>query len=249
VRVVPGFLTAEQGSSLAWPVLTAALEAQAVPVFADLGRIHTGSPSMPLAAAADALITVCRGDMGSVTHMTERLEQLVTAIAERNGRPPLVLPVVVADRRHGARLASRIAEVLDETAVGPALRGVGWLAWDSTAVQRLEHGGDPWAKPLRRSHLMQSARKAMWLLGMATGIDHAQSQARKRAESSKKQPTTVTALALQQGPPRGWSPPPATGAHPASDQPVTGHVAGDEGSAPLDEPGRRWQTAPVGEEI
>jgi len=249
VRVVPGFLTAEQGSSLAWPVLTSALEAQTVPVFADLGRIHTGSPSMPLVAAADALITVCRGDMGSVTHMTERLEQLVTAIAERNGRPPLVLPVVVADRRHGAHLASRIAELLGETAVGPALRGVGWLAWDSTAVQRLEHGGDPWARPLRKSHLMQSARKAMWLLGMATGIDHAEPEARKLAEGSKDRPTSDSAAAPQQGPPLGWSPPPATGGHSASDQPVTGHGFENEGGAPLDDPRRRWQTAPTAEEI
>ncbi len=249
VRVVPGFLTAEQGSSLAWPVLTSALQAQTVPVFADLGRIHTGSPSMPLAAAADALITVCRADMGSVTHMTERLEQLVTAIAERNGRPPLVLPVVIADRRHGARLASRIAEVLDETAVGPALRGVGWLAWDPTAVQRLEHGGDPWARPLRKSHLMQSARKAMWLLGTATGIDHAEPETHKPAESAKRRASTESALALQQGLSLGGSPPPATGGHSASDQAVTGHGFENQGSAPLDEPGRRWQTAPVGEEI
>ncbi len=261
VRVVPGFLTAEQGTSLAWPVLTAALEAQTVPVFADLGRIHTGSPSMPLAAAADALITVCRGDMGSVTHMAERLEQLVTAIAERNGRPPLVLPVVVADRRHGARLAGRVSDVLGETAAGPALRGVGWLAWDPSAVQNLQEGGDPWAKPLRKSHLMQSARKVMWLLGMATGIDHAEPEAGKRAKGSRKQskaeaaaPQQASAQAqpastwAQQPPlglPAGWTPAAAGGQH-VNGQPT--NPRSPEPGRSLDELQRRWQTAPMEEE-
>lgn len=264
VRVVPGFLTAEQGTSLAWPVLTAALEAQTVPVFADLGRIHTGSPSMPLAAAADALITVCRGDMGSVTHMTERLEQLVTAIAERNGRPPLVLPIVVADRRHGARLAARVADVLCETGVAPALRGVGWLAWDPSAVQSLQEGGDPWAKPLRKSHLMQSARKVMWLLGMATGIDHAEPETGKRAKGSRRQSKTEAAAPQQgapvqvqtpsawvqqppQGPSPGWTPPPSAGQH-SNGQP-TDPRSPEPGGRSLEEQQRRWQIAPMGEEI
>ena len=74
MRVVPGFMAAEHGTSMAWPVLASALESQSVPIFADLGRIHTGSPSMPIATAADALIIVCRGDMASVQHMVERLE-------------------------------------------------------------------------------------------------------------------------------------------------------------------------------
>jgi hypothetical protein len=150
VRVVPGFLNAERGTSLAWPVVAAALQAQTVPVFADLGRIHTGSPSMPVAAAADALITVCRGDMASVHHMVDRLELLVTTIAEQNGRPPVVLPVVIAGRKQsGDRLAAAVAEILGDTKVAPALRGVGWLAWDGEAVGRLEDGGDPWARCTR----------------------------------------------------------------------------------------------------
>ena len=188
VRVVPGFVNAEQGTSLVWPVLAAALEAQTVPAFADLGRIHIGSPSMPIAAAADALITLCRGDMASVHHMTERLELLVTAIAETKRRPPVVLPVVVAARKHGDRLATAVAEVLANSAAAPAVRGVGWLAWDPSAVSQLEDGGDPWAKPLRNSPLMKSARKVMWRLGLATGLDHAEPEMkRKRAGSQNQQ--------------------------------------------------------------
>lgn len=179
VRVVPGFMAAEHGSSMGWPVLASALEAQSVPIFADLGRIHTGSPSLSVAAAADALIPVCRGDMASVQHMVDRLELLVPAIADRNGRPPVVLPVVVASRQHGSRIASSVAEILGETAVGPALRGVGWLAWDPAAVTHLENGADPWAKPLGKSALMRSARKAMSILGVVTGLTYTDPAAKR----------------------------------------------------------------------
>ncbi len=178
VRVVPGFMAAEHGTSLAWPVLASALEAQSVPVFADLGRIHTGSPSLAVAAAADALIPVCRSDMASVQHLVDRLELLVPSIAERNGRPPVVLPVVIAPRRHGSTVANSVAEILGETAVGPTLRGVSWLAWDPAAVAHLENGADPWIRPLRKSSLMKSARKVMWMVGLATGLSHADPSAK-----------------------------------------------------------------------
>ncbi|MGD9961858.1 hypothetical protein [Nocardioides sp.] len=178
VRIVPGFMAAEHGTSMAWPVLASALEAQSVPVFADLGRIHTGSPSLAVAAAADALIPVCRSDMASVQHMVDRLELLVPAIADRNGRPPIVLPVVIAPRQHGGAIANSVAEILGETAVGPTLRGVSWLAWDPGAVAHLENGADPWAKPLRKSPLMKSARKVMWMVGLATGLSHADPSAK-----------------------------------------------------------------------
>lgn len=171
VRVVPGFLTAEQGATLAWPVVTTTLETQLTPVFADLGRIHSGSPSLPLACAADALIVVCRGDMASVQHMMWRLDHLVPAIAERNGHPPAVIPVVVASQRNGARAAKQVAELLADSPVAPTLHGVGWLAWDPTGAHALQEGGDPWAKPLRKSALMKSARSVMSLLASTTGLD------------------------------------------------------------------------------
>lgn len=276
VRVVPGFLNAEKGTSLAWPVLAAALEAQTVPVFADLGRIHTGSPSIPIAAAADALITVCRGDMASVHHMTERLELLVTAIAETKRRPPVVLPVVVAARKHGDRLATAVSEVLANSAAAPAVRGVGWLAWDPSAVSQLEDGGDPWAKPMRNSPLMKSARKVMWRLCLATGLDHAEPEMeRKRAGSQNQQsdqsdawnpaghqanatnqqprPEQQSAPAAQVPPPspRPTGPPPA-GWTPsprpsANGQRVSGRPSSTTGEASVDD-ARRWQIAPMGEE-
>lgn len=174
LRVVPGFLTAEQGATLAWPAVTATLELQTAPVFADLGRIHVGSPSMPLACAADALIVVCRGDMASVQHMMWRLEHLVPAVAERNGRPPVVIALVVASRRNGARAARQVAELLGETPVAPAVRGTGWLAWDPASLVGLQEGADPWTKPLRGSPLMKSARNVMGLLGAVTSLEYSE---------------------------------------------------------------------------
>jgi hypothetical protein len=216
VRVVPGFLTAELGSTLAWSSVAATAESQVVPVFADIGRIHTASPSMPIAAAAEALVTVCRGDVASVQHMIWRLEQLVPAIADRNGRTPLVVPVVVTGRREGAHAAGQVAELLAETPVGPTLRGVGWVAWDPAAVADLYSGGDPWAKPLRTSALMKSTRKVMWLLGLATGLDHAYPYAeakrarrtRWKAASSGDVPTEGRTAADPPVPAAGEDPPP-----------------------------------------
>ena len=186
VRVVPGFLTAEQGTSLAWRAVAATTQAQTVPVFADLGRIHRGSPSMPIATAADVLIPVCRGDRTSVQHMIWRLEQMVPMIAEANGRVPSVVPVVVTGRRTGARHAGQVAELLGETSVGPSVRGVGSLAWDPSGVNALEEGHDPWSAPLQRSPLMQSARKVIWLLGMTTGLSHESPDGAKRRGGRKK---------------------------------------------------------------
>ncbi len=173
VRVVPGFMNAEQGEGLGWPAAAATMCAQTVPVFADLGRIHTGSPSLPIAAAADAVITLCRAERGSVQHLLTRLEQLVPALAERVGRPPVVVPVVVSPRRTGARHAAQVAELVADTAAGPAVRGVGWLAWDPRGLSFLEAGSEPWGWPLDRSPLMRSAREAIGVLGAATGLDHA----------------------------------------------------------------------------
>lgn len=190
LRVVPGSLTAEQGATLAWPVVTEVLERQTTPVFADVGRIHVGSPSMPVACAADALIVVCRGDMASVQHMIWRLEHLVPAVAERIDRPPVVIALVVASRRNGARAAHQVAELLDETPVAPAVRGTGWLAWDPVSLVGLQEGADPWAKPLRNSPLMKSARDVMGLLGTVTGLEHSTPvTVRRRVQRGRSRPT------------------------------------------------------------
>lgn len=213
LRVVPGFLSAEQGGTLAWPAVTATLEMQASAIFADLGRIHTGSPSMPLACAADALIVVCRGDVASVQHMMWRLDHLVPTLAERKGHPPVVMPVVTAAPRHGARAAKQVAQLLAESSVAPTVQGVGWLAWDPSGVAALQEGSDPWSKPLRKSALMRSARTVMSLLSTATGIDHDEpvtggrrSQRQRGSDHDAQQSGPATQQAEDRGAPvRGFS--------------------------------------------
>ena len=233
VRVVPGFLTAEKGSSLAWESVAATAGSQVVPVFADLGRIHTGSPSMPIAAAADALIPVCRGEVSSVQHLIWRLEQLVPAIAERNGRTPVVVPIVVTTRRNGSHAAGQVAAVLAETTVSAAVRYVGALAWDPGAVALLVEGADPWAKPLRTSPLLKSARKVMWLLGLATSLDHADPYAAgKRARrAGRRQPEE------RQGPGRTnadpWAPAADADQPRTADEPSEAGTPGAEAPPPL----------------
>ena len=196
-----------------------------MPVFADVGRIHTGSPSMPILTAADAVIAVCRGDMGSVHHMIERLEALAPAIAEKTGRTPMFLPMVVAPRQHGSQLAQAVSQLLGTSAVGPAVRYVGWLAWDPAGCALLEDGGDPWEKPLRKSPLMTSARKALHLVGLATGLEHAQPSPGRRAVEARL-------------PRRRWTRFPPTGARPPRPWTRRRAGAGADGDARPATPGR-----------
>lgn len=241
VRVVPGFLTPEKGASAAWRVLADALQAQNTAVFADLGRIHNGSPSMPIVTAADAIVPVCRGDKISVGTMKDRLELLVDEFTDRNQRPPVVVPVVIANRRHGDQIAQMVAEYLADSSAGATVRGVAWVAWDPAGVAALDDGADPWANPLRKSPLMKSAVKAMWRLGIATGLDHAEPNVKgKRAASGE--PAAHHAIVPEQQAQGPEQAPPAPSA-PPSGPPQLGmprHAAPGE-------PGR-WQVAPMGEE-
>lgn len=191
VRVVPGFLTAELGASLSWAAVASVVESQLVPVFADLGRIHAGSPSLPIAAGADVVVPVCRADVVAVQHLIWRLEQLIPVLAERNGRPPLVMPVVVSPRRIGSRAASQVAALLAETGVGPTVRGVGWLAWDPIGVSRLYAGGDPMVSRLSRSPLLRSARRVGTELSRVVGLDLAEPGSRSKIslQTWRRRPT------------------------------------------------------------
>lgn len=155
---------------------------------------------MPMACDADALIAVCRGDFASVQHMIWRLEHLVRVIVERTGRPPTVIPVVVAMRRNGPRAASQVAELLAETGVSPTVGGVGWIAWDPTGVSRLQAGADPWAKPLYGSPLLKSARSVVGLLAALTGLDHADPSAGKQRSHRRHDVAVESGAALASSP-------------------------------------------------
>lgn len=158
VRLVPGPVSAERAAAVPnWRALADALEASARPVIADLGRLHVASPSMPIAVAADVVVVVCRGEIGSVLRLRERVTALVPALAELRGAAPRVVPVVISSKRHGPGDAADVQAALAETAAGPFIPTVGSLAWDPSAVEALYRGEDPTGRLLARTALMRSA--------------------------------------------------------------------------------------------
>lgn len=158
VRVVPGPVPAERAAVVPnWKALAAALVGSLRPVIVDLGRLHVTSPSMPIAAAADVVVVVCRGEVDSVLRLRERVIALTPALAELRGSAPRVIPVVVSSGRHGPGDASDVQAALAETAAGPFVAAVGWLAWDPSAVEALYRGEDPSNRSLSRTALLRSA--------------------------------------------------------------------------------------------
>ena len=158
LSVVPGHLVAEQLSGVPdWGPFAAALASSAIPVVADLGRLHSASPLLPVAARADVVLVVGRPDAASVIRMRERLNRLVPALAAHRGSPPRVLPVLVSPNRHGAADVADLRRILAETAAGPLIVGIGYLALDRGAVGRLEVGEHP-AGRLARTPLLRTAR-------------------------------------------------------------------------------------------
>lgn len=159
LSIVPGHLIAEQASGVPdWEPLASSLAISRTPVFADLGRLHSASPVLPLAATADVLVVTGRADASSVIRLRERLCRLVPALAAKRGSPPRLFPVLIARDRHGQSHVEDLRRVLDETPAGPLVVGSGYIALDAGAVTRLEAGEFPggW---LARTALLRSARR------------------------------------------------------------------------------------------
>lgn len=165
VDVVPSPLLAERTQAVAdWRTLAAALSASARPVVADLGRIGAGSPTMPVAAAAQTLVMVCRGETASVIRLRERLLTLVPALAEAKGTAPKVIPVVISHHRYGPADAADLLAAFKDSPVEPFVPGAGWLAWDEEALTRLYAGEDSSGRGLGKSRLMRSAAALLGLI-------------------------------------------------------------------------------------
>jgi MinD-like ATPase involved in chromosome partitioning or flagellar assembly len=158
LSVVPGHLVAEQMSGVReWGPLASSLARTSTPVVADIGRAHTGSPLLPVAAAAQVLVVVARADAAAVIRLRERLVRLIPAVASLRGGPLRVCPVLVTPARHGAADAQDVGRILRESAAGALVSSVGFLAMDAGAVSRLEAGEDPGGR-LARTALLRSAR-------------------------------------------------------------------------------------------
>ena len=170
VRVVPGPVSAERAAAVPnWEALASALRASSRPLIADLGRLHVASPSLPVAAAADVMVMVCRAEVESLVRLRERLNALLPVLAESRRAAPRVIPVVISSRRHGAADAADVQRALGETPAAPFVPAVGWLAWDPGAVEALHRGEDPAGRSLSRSALMKSAHELVDLIAAAAG--------------------------------------------------------------------------------
>lgn len=158
VSVVPAPLRWEQMAKVGdWRAVADCLRRSPVPVFADLGQIHSGSSALPIAASADVVILVGRPDVTSVVRLRDRLAHLGTDLAAVRGTPARLYAVLVSTARHGQAHANDLAVLLAETSARPFLAGVGFLALDEGTVRRLGTGENP-GKRLARTNLMRSGR-------------------------------------------------------------------------------------------
>ena len=158
VAVIPGHLAPEQSAGVSeWESCGSALAASQVPVFVDVGRLHAGSVVLPVAAMADVVVVVARPDPGSVIRLRERLRRLAPALAAHGGRPPRLLPVLVALGRHGAADVEDLRRILADSPARPFVVGSTFVAFDPGAVARLEAGEDPGGR-LARTQLLRTAR-------------------------------------------------------------------------------------------
>jgi MinD-like ATPase involved in chromosome partitioning or flagellar assembly len=159
LSVLPGHLVAEQTAGISdWTPLATSLACSSRPVVVDLGRLHAGSPVLPVAAAADVLVIVARAETGAVIRLRERLSRLVPALAARRTSRVRLFPVLVTRERHGQRDLLDLRRVLEGTDAGPLVAGMGCMAWDRSAVARLEAGEYPGGL-LARTGLMRTARR------------------------------------------------------------------------------------------
>lgn len=135
-KVVPGHFSAEQTAGVKnWAPLAEALRASASRVVADLGRIHSSSPTVPIAAAADVLVIVTRPELGAVMHLKDRLERLAPVLANIRNAPPVIVPVVVTPKRIAGGVVEQISQMLAPSAIAGVVAGIGWVALDPDGVE------------------------------------------------------------------------------------------------------------------
>jgi hypothetical protein len=161
IRVLRGLVSAEQAGGLErlWPDMADALRATVgCDVLADLGRLLPGSPTWPIAAAADEVVVVAPGTAEGLAHLRERVRGVLPAAT-------FVAVVLVASARHGQEAVRAAAEVLDRDALPAEV--VGFLAIDIRAVAALQRGERSGVEA--RSLLARTARTLASLLRLRVG--------------------------------------------------------------------------------
>jgi hypothetical protein len=170
--VIPGPLLAEQSSGIAgsWDALAGALASSDLDVVVDVGRLDSGSPAMPLAAAADAVLVVGRPTEAGGLRLRERVNALGPALAARRGGPARIWPVLVAPGRHAKAYADDLYQLLEAAGVRPD--NIGHVVLDVAAAARIDGGENPTGR-LARTPLLRSAKE---LAGQLYGIGSHQAE-------------------------------------------------------------------------
>lgn len=159
VNVVQGFTDPARAHGLVglWPDLARSLSQAAMDVIVDVGRLTATTAAAPILQSADAIVVVCRAELGSVVHLRERIGPMAGLGRGRQG----IYPLVVSPQRQANADVADVTEVLRATTgvvPGVTYRQVLSLAYDPGGMRRLYAGDDPSGK-LGRTPLLRSARK------------------------------------------------------------------------------------------
>jgi MinD-like ATPase involved in chromosome partitioning or flagellar assembly len=154
LRVVPGFLTPEQGRGMValWEPLASGLQQSTVDTLVDVGRVSSSSPAMRLLEVADVVVVVVQADWAGLVHARELIRLLAV------GRRSVVMPLVITTARNAARDKAEVDEVLAAEQIPAA--AAAHLAWDPAAVAALVDSQAPTRRALTRSKLVRSAQAA-----------------------------------------------------------------------------------------
>jgi hypothetical protein len=149
-------------------------------VFADVGRLGTGTELLPVLRAADAVLLVARAELEQLAHLRERLRRLVAGPDPELGpgaarRVGVVL--VSADRARA--VATRTEQLLRSS--GLPVRVLGTLAEDSRGAARLAGAGRAGRTTLVRS--IRSVLPAVRELAGATLEAEVEAEAGAEAEA------------------------------------------------------------------
>ena len=155
VNLVQGVSSAAQARGLGtlWATIAEACRVSEVDVIADLGRLERTSAVMPLAEAADYLLTVASTSLESVMHLTGGLIELTASL--RNRGAVRVEPVLVGPDAHAAGDCADLDEMLSRA--GLPVQATQPMPYDPRALERLEQGEKATGR-LGRTLLLRAAR-------------------------------------------------------------------------------------------
>ena len=155
VDLVQGVTAPTQACGLGslWSMLAQACQESGVDVVADLGRLDRTSVALPLAQAADCVLTVASSSLEAVMHLRAGLGELVGVLNAH--QEATIVPVIVGADTHAAGDCADLDGVL--SGAGLPVQASGHLPYDPKALERLERG-EPATGRLGRTLLIRAAK-------------------------------------------------------------------------------------------